>query len=73
MNLDCYYWYFKSALSHKFCDEIIKFALQQKDQLGVTGPFENKNLGKKDAYKLKEKLIKELESSLEERHVSFLS
>ena len=55
MNLNCYYWYFKSALSHKFCDEIIKFALQQKDQLGVTGSFENKNLGKKDILNLKKK------------------
>jgi PKHD-type hydroxylase len=37
MNLSNYYWYFKSALTHKFCDEIIKYGLQHKEDLAITG------------------------------------
>ena len=28
MNLSNYYWYFKSALSPKFCDDVIKYDLK---------------------------------------------
>ena len=31
MNISNYYWYFKSALTPKFCDDIIQYALQQKE------------------------------------------
>ena len=31
MNLSSYYWYFKSALTPKFCDEVIQYALQKKE------------------------------------------
>ena len=31
MNLSNYYWYFKSALTPRFCDEVIKQGLQQKE------------------------------------------
>ena len=27
MNLSNYYWYFKSALTPRFCDEVIKYGL----------------------------------------------
>jgi PKHD-type hydroxylase len=37
MNLSNYYWYFKSALTHKFCDEVIKYGLQHKEDLAITG------------------------------------
>ena len=37
MNLSNYYWYFKSALSPKFCDEVIKYGLQHQEDLAITG------------------------------------
>lgn len=58
MNLKNYYWYFTSALSSKFCDEVIKYALMHKDQLAVTGDFKNKEskkLSKKELNLLKSK------------------
>ena len=37
MNLENYYYYFQSALSLKFCDDIIEFSKQQEHQKAVTG------------------------------------
>ena len=37
MNLSDYCWYFKSALTPRFCDEVIKYALAQKEKMAITG------------------------------------
>ena len=37
MNLSNYFWYFKSALTPRFCDEVIKYALEKKDTMAITG------------------------------------
>jgi PKHD-type hydroxylase len=37
MNLSNYYWYFKSALTSRFCDDIIKYGLQHQEDLAITG------------------------------------
>ena len=50
MNLSNYYWYFKSALPPKLCDEIIKYALSKKEVMARTGGFGNK-LSKEDKAK----------------------
>jgi len=39
MNLFNHYWYFKSALTSKFCDEVIKYGLQYQENLAITGGF----------------------------------
>ena len=39
MNLSNYFWYFKSALTPRFCDEVIKYALNQKEGMAITGGF----------------------------------
>ena len=39
MNLSNYYWYFKSALSSKFCDEVIKYGLQHQEDLAIIGGY----------------------------------
>ena len=31
MNLFNYYWYFKSALTPRFCDDVIEYANSQKE------------------------------------------
>ena len=33
MNLSNYYWSFKSVLTPRFCDEVIKHALMQKEEI----------------------------------------
>lgn len=45
MKLDYSYWYFKSALSKNFCNEVIKFAKKQKPKIGKTFS-KNKDLKK---------------------------
>jgi len=48
MNLSNYFWYFKSALTPRFCDEVIKYALKQKETMAVIGAYgQNRKLDKK--------------------------
>ena len=48
MNLSNYFWYFKSALTPRFCDEVIKYALEKKETMALTGGFgRGRNLHKK--------------------------
>ena len=46
MNLQNYYWYFESALSPKFCDELIKYGNAQKEKTAITGSISEKNKNK---------------------------
>jgi hypothetical protein len=48
MNLSNYYWYFKSALTPKFCDDVIKYGLQHQEDLAITGGYgRDRNLKEK--------------------------
>ena len=40
MNISNYYWYFKSALPPRFCDNVIEYALQKKEVLARTGGYD---------------------------------
>ena len=44
MNISNYYWYFKSALTPKFCDDVIKYALSKKETMAKTGGFEEESV-----------------------------
>lgn len=60
MNLQNYYYYFQSALTPRFCDELLKYGKSQQEQLALTGGQTNKvNQGKpldeKDILDLKKK------------------
>jgi PKHD-type hydroxylase len=58
MNLSNYYWYFKSALTSKFCDDVIKYGLQHQEDLAITGGIgSNRDLKKQP---LKEEEIMDL-------------
>ena len=39
------YWYFKSALTPRFCDEVIKHGLSKSEEMAKTGNS-NKKLSK---------------------------
>ena len=47
MNILNYYWYFKSAVPERICDEIVKYGKSISDQMAVTGGMGNKNLNQK--------------------------
>ena len=61
MNLSNYFWYFKSALTPRFCDEIVKYALEKKDTMAITGGYgrrrdlDKKPLNKEEVFDLKRK------------------
>ena len=46
MNISNYYWYFKSALTHRFCDEVIEYGLSKAEVMARTGGYGNKKLNK---------------------------
>jgi PKHD-type hydroxylase len=60
MNLQNYYYYFQSALTPRFCDELIKYGIAQQEQLALTGGQtekinKGKNLSDEDLKDLKKK------------------
>ena len=44
MNLANYYWFFKGALTSRFCDEVIKYANSQQEVLARTGGYDKEKL-----------------------------
>jgi PKHD-type hydroxylase len=60
MKLKWQYWYFKDALSHKFCDDIIKLADTKTKALGTISGVQ----GKKKRIKSKQKLLKHRNSKI---------
>ena len=55
MNLSNYFWYFKSALTPRFCNDVIKYALQQQDSIARTGGFNKPKLSKEDIKNIQRK------------------
>jgi PKHD-type hydroxylase len=60
MNLQNYFYFFKEALTPRFCDELIKYGISQQEQLALTGGQttkinEGKPLDDKDIIDLKKK------------------
>ena len=57
MNLEYYYWWFKSAIPPRICDDIIKYGLKQDDRMALTGNLGLKKqpLNKKELKDLKKK------------------
>ena len=55
MNLANQYWFFKSAIPHRICDEIIRYGSEQQEQIALTG-----KQGSVDSTDLCEKDIEQL-------------
>tara|TARA_R100000995_G_C3475266_1_gene120578 strand:+ start:688 stop:1323 length:636 start_codon:yes stop_codon:yes gene_type:complete len=55
MILNDYYWYFKSAIPPRICDDIIEYALSKKEEMARTGSFQDKNLNKDEIAILKKR------------------
>jgi len=54
MNLTNYYWYFKSAVPEKICDDISKYGKQLQEQMAVIGGYgDSKKLNKKQIKDIK--------------------
>jgi len=55
MNLQNYYWYFKSAIPERICDEIVKYGRQMQDKIALTGELNENQLNEKKIKDLKKK------------------
>ena len=61
MNLQYYYWFFKSAIPPRICDDIVRYGLQHKDDMAITGglgrgrDLQKQPLNKKEIKDLKKK------------------
>ena len=56
MNLQHYYWYFKSAVPERICDNIVRYGKSLQDKMATTGGFgDPKTLSKKQIKDLKTK------------------
>ena len=61
MIFEHHYWYFKSVLTSRFCDEVIKYGLQQQEHTALTGRegrhrnLKEKPLTKEETLHLKKK------------------
>jgi len=55
MNISNYYWYFKSAIPPKICDDIIKYGLTQAETMARTGSYGDKKLTKDQVKDIKRK------------------
>ena len=55
MNMYNYYWYFKSAVPPKICDDIIKYGLSQSETMARTGGYVDKELTKNQIRDMKKK------------------
>ena len=55
MNLSNYFWCFKSALTPRFCDEVIKYGLSQEESIARTGGFDKPTLSKQDVKNIQKK------------------
>jgi len=55
MNISNYYWYFKSAIPPRICDDIIKYGLSQAETIARTGSYGDKELTKEEIKDMKRK------------------
>jgi len=55
MNLTNYFWYFKSALTPRFCDEVIKYALSKEEVMAMTGGYGDRKLKKEEVKNMQRK------------------
>jgi len=61
MNLHNYYWWFKSVVPLRICDDIVKYGLRHQDNMAVTGELgrdrniQKQPLNKKEIKNLKKK------------------
>ena len=44
MNLKWYYWYFKSAIPKKICDDIVRYGKEQDKEIATTGNNNKKEI-----------------------------
>ena len=68
MNLQYYYWWFKSAVPPRICDDIVKYGLKHEDDVAITGGLGHDRDLKKQPLNKKE--LKNLEDKVKD-HLAY--
>jgi PKHD-type hydroxylase len=55
MNIFNYYWYFRSAIPPKICDDIIKYGLSKSESMARTGSYGDRKLSKEEIKNIQRK------------------
>ena len=55
MNLKWYYWYFKSAIPERICDDIVRYGKEQNKEIAVTGNGKKEKLTKEQLKNIQKK------------------
>ena len=55
MNLQNYYWYYRQAVPAHICDAIVKYGLQTREEMAITGGYGNQKLNQRQVKDLKKK------------------
>jgi len=55
LNLKWYYWYFKSAVPERICDDIVRYGKEQNKEMALTGTANKDNLTKSDLKNIQKK------------------
>ena len=55
MNLKWYYWYFKSAIPERICDDIVRYGKEQDKEIAVTGNGKKEKLTKEQLKNIQKK------------------
>ena len=53
MNLENSYYYYKGALSKRFCNQIVQYVKSKQELMGTTGAFDNRILNTQEIKDLK--------------------
>jgi len=53
MNLETNYYYYKGALSKRFCNQIVQYVKSKQELMGTTGAFDNRVLNTQEIKDLK--------------------
>ena len=68
MNLTNYFWYYKSVIPSRICDDIVRKGKQLQEQMAVTGGY-----GDIDKLNKKRTTSTKLQPYSHNRHILFLS
>jgi len=64
MNLQNYYWWFKSVIPLRICDDIVKYGLKHQDDMAITGSLgHNRDIKKEPLNKKEIKNVKKKRDS----------
>ena len=57
MNLKWYYWYFKSVIPKRICDDIIRYGQQENKTVALTGSADKDKITEEELKNIQKKYL----------------